>query len=88
MQSRLEERAARVTALCEDLRDREKRRLNLIMHGLAELAQNISENRDRVEADRRLCGEVLAIIEARTKGQDLKFCRRVGECGRPTPASH
>jgi hypothetical protein len=87
MQSKLEEeREARDAALCEELRDRDMRRTNLIIHGLAEPAQNVSDNRSRMEADRRLCGEVLATIGARTRGQDLRFCRRVGERGRdPRP---
>jgi hypothetical protein len=87
MQARMEdEREARETALCKELRDRELRRLNLIMHGIPEPAQNIQENRARAEADRRQCGEVLATIGVRTRGQDLKFCRRVGERGRdPRP---
>jgi hypothetical protein len=62
------------------------RRTNLIIHGLIEPAQSINDNRDRMEADRRLCGELLTIIGARTRGQDLRFCRRVGERGRdPRP---
>jgi hypothetical protein len=81
-----DEREARETALCEELRDRELRRLNLIMHGLHEPAQSISDNRDRAEADRRMCSEVLSVIGVRTRGQDLKFCRRIGERGRdPRP---
>jgi hypothetical protein len=87
MQSKLEEeREARDAALCEELRDRDMRRTNLIIHGLLEPAQGIGDNRERVEADRRLCGEVLATIGARTRSQDLRFCRRVGERGRdPRP---
>jgi hypothetical protein len=39
-----------------------------------------------MEADRRLCGELLATIGVRTRGQDLRFCRRVGERSRdPRP---
>jgi hypothetical protein len=81
-----DEREARDAALCEELRDRELRRLNLIIHGLPEPAQSISGNRDRAEADRRLCSDVFATIGVRTRGHDLKFCRRVGERGRdPRP---
>jgi hypothetical protein len=80
------EREASDTALCEELHDRDLRRLNLIIHGLPEPAQSISANRDRAEADRRMCSDVFATIGVRTRGQDLKFCRRVGERGRdPRP---
>jgi hypothetical protein len=81
MQSALEsEREARNDMLGEELRDREARRNNLIIHGLQEV--DIPNPRDRMERDRALCGEILSVIGARTRATDLRFCRRVGERGR------
>jgi hypothetical protein len=82
MKSTLEsEREAKNDMLGEELRDREARRNNLIIHGLQEPDQNTNP-RERMERDRQLCGELLAAIGTRTRAADLKFCRRVGERGR------
>jgi hypothetical protein len=67
--------------LGEELRDRETRRNNLIIHGLQEADMN-GNPRDRMERDRQQCGELLALIGVRTRATDLRFCRRVGERGR------
>jgi hypothetical protein len=80
------DKEARDDALCDELREREIRRLNLIIHGLQEPDQNVHLNRDRMEADRRLCGDLFAAMGLRLRGTDLKFCRRVGERGQnPRP---
>jgi hypothetical protein len=73
------EKEARDDALCEELREREIRRLNIIIHGLQEPDNRYISNGDRIEADRRLCGELFAAMGARVRGTDLRFCRRVGE---------
>jgi hypothetical protein len=69
-------------ALCDELRERDLRKLNLVIHGLPEPDQGISFNRERVEADRRSCTDLFAAIGVRTGGGDLRFCRRIGERGR------
>jgi hypothetical protein len=75
------EREERSNMLGEELRDRETRRNNLVIHGLQE-NETSSIARERMESDRQLCGELLATIGARTRAADLRFCRRVGERGR------
>jgi hypothetical protein len=82
MKSALEtEREEKNDMLGEELRDRETRRNNLIIHGLQEVDQNINP-RERIEKDKQLCGELLLAIGSRTRAGDLCFCRRVGERGR------
>jgi hypothetical protein len=82
MRSTLEsEREAKNDMLGEELRDRETRRNNIIIHGQQETDVNTNP-RDRMERDKQLCGELLAAIGARTRSVDLRFCRRVGERGR------
>jgi hypothetical protein len=82
MKSTLEsEREAKNDMLGEELRDREARRNNLIIHGLQEANMNTNP-RERMERDKQLCGELLAAIGTRTRAVDLRFCRRVGEKGR------
>jgi signal recognition particle GTPase len=75
------EKEARDDALCEELREREIRRLNIIIHGLQEPDTSFLSNGERIEADRRLCGELFTVMGVRVRGSDLRFCRRVGERG-------
>jgi hypothetical protein len=75
------EKEARDDALCEELRERDIRRLNIDIHGLQEPDSSLFNNGDRIEADRRLCGELFAAMGVRVRGPDLRFCRRVGERG-------
>ena len=70
----------------EELRERESRRLNLVMHGVPEPHQNILEPRDRMEADREECENIFHGMGARIRRQQIRFCRRVGERGQnPRP---
>jgi hypothetical protein len=79
------EREEKNDALGEELRERDLRRNNLIIHGLME-DDTQANPRDRVERDKRLCGQLFQAIRTRTRAEDLRFCRRVGERGRdPRP---
>jgi hypothetical protein len=73
------DKEARDDTLCDELREREIRKLNIVIHGLHEPDQNIFNNSERIEADRRICGELFAAMGVRLRGTDLRFCRRVGE---------
>ena len=64
-----------------ELREREIRRHNLIIHGLAEVSENINGNRERMEADKRNCEDVFRALGARTGSSNMRFCRRIGERG-------
>ena len=69
-----------------ELRERESRRLNLVIHGVEEPEDSIKEPRDRMEKDRDECEKIFTAMKARTRYQDIKFCRRIGERGRdPRP---
>jgi hypothetical protein len=79
------EKEERSDALAEELREREMRRNNIIIHGLRE-PEHIHQARDKMENDRQTCGEIFNIIGARVRAADLRFCRRIGERGRdPRP---
>jgi hypothetical protein len=83
MKSALEqEREERCDMLSEELRDREVRRNNLIIHGMAEPDAGITNSRERMEMDRRLCSDMFTAMGVRMRGEELRFCRRVGERGR------
>ena len=78
----LEEMEARIEKkMREELRERENRKLNLIMHGVPELGANITSNKDRMEKDKVECERIFIAMGARTRAQDLRFCRRIGERG-------
>jgi hypothetical protein len=76
------EREERCEMLSEELRDREVRRNNLIIHGMAEPDAGITNSRERMEMDRRLCSDMFTAMGVRMRGEELRFCRRVGERGR------
>ena len=65
----------------EELRERDARRLNLVIHGLQEPGENVKESRARMEEDKTECEKVFIAMKARTRYQDIRFCRRIGEKG-------
>ena len=65
----------------EELREREARRLNLVIHGLPEPEENIKEPRARMEQDKLECEKLFIAMKARTRYQSVRFCRRIGERG-------
>ena len=68
----------------EELREREARRLNLVLHGVQE--SEAREPRDRMEADRDECEHIFHVMGARVRRHQIRFCRRVGERGQdPRP---
>jgi hypothetical protein len=80
------ERANRTAGIGVELRDIEMRRNNIIIHGLQEPDDSIGFNRDRIEQDKLVCGQLFAQIGVSTGPRDIRFCRRVGERGRdPRP---
>lgn len=67
--------------LCEELREREIRKTNIIIHGVQEPGEGVVNNRDRMEKDKDTCEELFRAINVRTRKPDIKFCRRIGERG-------
>ena len=65
-----------------ELREREVRRQNIIIHGLDEVSDTVSGNRERMEADKQNCEAVFRALGARTGANNIRFCRRIGERGR------
>ena len=87
MSERLEREQERMErTLEEELRERESRRLNLVLHGVPEPRQDIKEPKDRMEADKEECERIFGGMRARTRKDQIRFCRRVGERGQdPRP---
>jgi hypothetical protein len=65
--------------LCDEMQEREVRRMNLIIHGIEEPPERIKNSRERLELDKERCEQVFTAMKARTKKDDLRFCRRIGE---------
>jgi len=71
--------------LLEELRDREQRKLNLIIYGVAE-PEEARDNRERMERDKDTCVRIFNSMEIGAGREQIKFYRRLGERGRePRP---
>jgi hypothetical protein len=67
--------------LCDEMQEREVRRMNIIIHGVEEVSEEIRGNRERIEKDKNRCMMIFKAMKARTKREDMRFCRRIGEKG-------
>jgi hypothetical protein len=67
--------------LCDEMQEREVRRMNLIIHGVDEQPDGIRGNIERMEKDKERCEKIFKAVNARTRKDDLRFCRRIGERG-------
>jgi hypothetical protein len=82
MEERMEEMEKRIEGrVYEEIREREIRRLNLVLHRVTEPSQRIRDGRERMEADKKECEKIFKSMKARTTSEDIKFCRRIGERG-------
>jgi hypothetical protein len=65
--------------LCDEMQEREVRRMNLIIHGVEEQPDGLKGNRERIEGDKTRCELIFKAMRAKTRKDDLRFCRRIGE---------
>jgi hypothetical protein len=65
--------------LCDEMQEREVRRMNLIIHGVDEQPEDVRGNRERIEKDKTRCELIFKAMRARTRKDDIRFCRRLGE---------
>ncbi len=63
----------------EELRERESKRKNIILHGLEEPSRKITLNKDRTEDDIKACLRVIKETGTEMKREEMRFCRRIGE---------
>ena len=68
--------------MMEELRERESRRLNLVIHGVPEPETGATNPRDRMEMDKGEIERRFGGMRVRTRKQQIRFCRRVGERAR------
>jgi hypothetical protein len=65
----------------KELRERETRRLNMVMYGMGEAVEGAT-GRERWDWDIKSCTNLFTALKTSLKEDYLKFCRRVGEVGR------
>jgi hypothetical protein len=65
----------------EEMRERDQRRLNLVLHDVKEPARSITDGRDRIEADKMECMNIFKAAGSDIRKKDIKFCRRIGARG-------
>jgi hypothetical protein len=68
-------------AVFEEMREREAKRLNVIMHGVQESDAKERSGEKRIEWDMKEIEEIFKVLELSLTREDVKFCRRVGEKG-------
>jgi hypothetical protein len=65
----------------EELREREAKRLNIVMHGVEEADGRETSGERRSAWDVKKIVEVFTFLELGLTEEEVKFCRRVGERG-------
>lgn len=68
-------------AVYDEMQERESRRANIVLHNIDEIPENVRGNSARVEKDKERCEQVFEVMRARTRKEDIRFCRRLGEPG-------
>jgi len=66
-------------AIFDELRQRDSRRMNVIMHGVSEIDKADAAGSERREWDRAECLAILETLRMGMEDSDVKFTRRLGE---------
>ena len=64
-----------------ETREREIRKKNVIMHRVEEAGEEVETYEERRNWDVRKCEEIFTTLKLNLTGENIKFCRRVGERG-------
>ena len=81
--NKVEEKVAAATEknndlVFEELRERESRRLNLVLHGVRECSDPTATGKDRQQWDKNQCMDIFQVQGLEYDCEVIKFCRRVG----------
>jgi type I site-specific restriction-modification system R (restriction) subunit len=66
-------------SVLEEMREREARRLNVVVHKLKEMEGERATGKERQELDRKSCVKIFEELKLSLRNKDIKFCRRLGE---------
>ena len=76
------------TELFDELNDRESRKANLIVHGMEEARNGVTDINHRKNADLKILGELVQVMDIDVREYDIKFTNRLGprkQNGEPRP---
>jgi len=65
--------------MCDEMREREARRRNIIFHSVGEDKREKASGKERQEWDRKSCYNIFSAMGVVLDGDAVRFCRRVGE---------
>ena len=66
----------------EELREREARKTNIIMHRVAEAQEEFRTAEEKRRVDTEECRKIFRVLDMEKEGEeDINFCRRIGERG-------
>ncbi len=67
------------SSVLDEMREREARRTNVVVHKLKEMEEERATGKERQEWDRTCCVKIFDALKLSLKNEDIKFCRRLGE---------
>jgi len=67
------------SSVLDEVREREARRTNVVVHKLKEMEDERATGKERQEWDRTGCVKIFDALKLSLKNEDIKFCRRLGE---------
>ncbi len=65
--------------MSEEMREREARRRNIILHSVGEDRSERSSWKERQEWDRKSCFNVFSVMGVTMEEDAVRFCRNIGE---------
>jgi hypothetical protein len=72
--------------MCDEMKEREARKKNIVFHSVGECADEKASGKERQDWDRKSCFNIFSAMKIEMEGDAVRFCRRVGEKkGQPRP---
>ncbi len=65
----------------QEMRAREAIKRNLVIYGVKEPDQRLTDSKDKMEADKDECEKIFIATGSKARKSDIRFCRRLGEKG-------
>ena len=62
----------------QEMRERDQRKQNVILHGVTEHADSTATGKERQKWDANTCGAIFTALELTLSVDSIKFCRRAG----------
>jgi hypothetical protein len=69
------------SGMYQEMRAREAIKRNLVIYGVKEPDQRLTDSKDKMEADKDECEKIFIATGSKARKSDIRFCRRLGEKG-------